>query len=514
MTHDERKTEEEEESSWARARKVDRRFAARSGMVQVATGLGQGLLPLTQILFARLFGTTVFGAYQASLNLVEVLFRGGTGGADKAMLRYVAANRARGDEPAVMSSLGSGLRLSLVVAGSLAALVTLLAPRVASWVGAPGLTMALRAMAPSVLMVSTIYVLVQASLGAKVTRANLMIRGLGEPVLLLSTGLGAALIERKLAALAVAYSVAEAITLALAVVVVGGVFRPNTLTAALRAPRVPGFARFALPIGLSEMLNAICQRADVVLVAAFEGTAAAGIYAAGEILGRGIVGIRWAFDSVAASVLSESLELRQRERARDNLALMTRYVATVAAPAAALTFVLRHDLLRLYGAPFLIGATAMAVLAVSHLTNAVLGLAQWTLMVSGRSRLLLLNNAICAALNVLLGALLLPRFHIVGMAVAVLANTLLFHTLALIETWQSERVHPFEWALLNPLASSLVIPLVHVLAGLWLRGVARVATTIVVGLTAYIGILIALGSLPAARNVIKRLRLPFARPGE
>jgi O-antigen/teichoic acid export membrane protein len=95
---------------------------------------------------------------------------------------------------------------------------------------------------------------------------------------------------------------------------------------------------------------------------------------------------------------------------------------------------------------------------------------------------------------VFLGVLLIPRLHVVGMAVAVLVNTLVFHALALIETWRTERVHPFEMGLLNPLASALVIPLVHWLAGLWLHGAALVATVIILGLAGYLGLLMAFGN--------------------
>jgi O-antigen/teichoic acid export membrane protein len=480
----------------ARSRKVDERFAARSGLVQMATALGQTLAPVTQILVARLFGTATFGAYQASRNLIEVLYRGGTGGADKAMLRYVAANRARHDEALVTRALGSGLRLCLLVAGAFAALLAVSAPQVARWLSAPALTAALRPMAPAVVLVSLIYVLVQASLGAKVTHANLIVRGLGEPVILLLVCLGAALIQRTLTALAIAYTIAEAITLALAVVVVGRIFEPRRFGAALRAPRLAGFSAFALPMGAAEALNAVRQRADVILVAAFAGSAAAGIYAAGEILGRGVVSIRWAFDSVAAPVLSECRELGQRERLRYNLALMTRWVTTVAAPAAAFTVVLRRDLLSLYGASFVAGATAMAVLVLSHFVNAALGLAQWVLMASGRSRLLLFNNAVCAVINIVLGVLLVPKLNITGMAIAVLVDTSVFHALALIETWHTERVHPFEPALLVPLASSLVIPMVHALAGLWLHGFVRIASVVAIGLSAYLALLKMLGGGP------------------
>ncbi len=463
-------------------------------------------MPVTQILLARLFGTVVFGAYQGSLALIEVLVRGGTGGADKAMLRYVAANRARGDEQAVMSVLGSGLRLCLMVAGSFAIAAFLAAPIIGRLLGVPALATSLPIMAPTILLTSFTYVLVQASLGAKVTRANLEVQGLGEPIFLFVAGMAAALVGRHLAELAAAYTVAEVSTFTLAVIMVGRVFAPGELRRAVRAPRARGFASFSLPIGLGEMLNAILQRADVIMLTAFEGAAAAGIYAACEILGRGIVGIRWAFDSVAASVLSESLQLGQRERLRYNLALMTRWVATVAAPVAMLIVFLRRELLGLFGPDFTAGSTAIVVLAAGHLVNAALGLVQWTLMVSGRSRLLLFNDAFCACLNVTLGLLWIPRFHLVGMAMAVLVATAALHTLALVQTWRTERVHPFELALCKPLVSSLAIPAVHELAKLWLTGGALVAVTIIGGLAAYGGVLALLGLPPETGSLFRRLR--------
>ena len=102
-------------------------------------------------------------------------------------------------------------------------------------------------------------------------------------------------------------------------------------------------------------------------------------------------------------------------------------------------------------------------------------------------------------LNLGLGLFLLPRWHITGMAVAVLVDTLTFHALALVQTWRIERVHPFELALLVPLTSSLAIPIVHLVAGLWLRGFAAVTFVIVVGSAAYLGLLRVFGG--ASRNL-------------
>ena len=56
-----------------RSRDADMRHAARSGGVQVLTIIAQGILPLAQVVFARLFGAAVFGAYQTSIAVIEVL---------------------------------------------------------------------------------------------------------------------------------------------------------------------------------------------------------------------------------------------------------------------------------------------------------------------------------------------------------------------------------------------------------------------------------------------------------
>ena len=67
------------------SRGLDRKdvaHAARSGGVQVLTILLQAVTGATQVVFARLFGPTVYGMYQALLAVVELGGRAAAGGAD------------------------------------------------------------------------------------------------------------------------------------------------------------------------------------------------------------------------------------------------------------------------------------------------------------------------------------------------------------------------------------------------------------------------------------------------
>lgn len=481
--------------------------AARSGAVQALTILGQGMLTLTHVLLARLFGRAVFGAYQTSVALLEIVTRAGTAGSDKGMLRYVAAYRAQGEPGQVRSALGTGLRLAAAVSATLALLLGLGAGLVARASKEPVLESSLRLMAPAVLFSGTMVVLVQASLGAKVTRASFVVRGVAEPALLLAAGLLAALAGRTLLHLAFAHALASGATLALAIFVVGRVFGRGELARAVRAPRLPGFARFSVPLGFAELMNAVLQRADIVLLTTFSGPSAAGVYAASEFITRVIGNARSIFDSVAAPMFSEAIHLGQKERLLANLQLMTRWVATAATPIAATVLALREELLSLYGRTFRDGATAMAILAMGHVVNATLGLVGYVLVVGGRSRLLLVNNVVAAAANVGLALVLIPRFGLVGAATAALAGVIVLSVSMLAEVRIIYGVSPFTVPFAKPFVAAAVTLGVQLVVRNQIDSIgARSAAVVATALITYPGMLLALGLTPEDRRLLQRVK--------
>jgi O-antigen/teichoic acid export membrane protein len=489
------------------AERHDVAHAARSGAIQFLTIAAQALLTVTHVLFARLFGRAVFGSYQASLAILEMITRAGTAGADKGMLRYIAGFRARGEQDLVRSALGTGLRLCLMVAGTLAAILMVFAAPLARVAHEPAMTTALRLMAPAAVFTGCLWVLVQASLAAKETTPNFIVRGLGEPLLLLTTGLLAALVGRSLGHLAVAHVAAAAATLGLAIVVVGRVFGAGELRRALGAPWLPGFARFSIPLGVGELMNAILQRADIVLLTIIVGAGPAAVYAASEFVTRVIANARYVFDSVAAPVFSEALHLGQRDRLRQNLVLMTRWVATAALPIATTVVVLRRDLLSLYGPGFQEGATTLSVLAVVHLLNATFGLLGWILVVGGRSHVILMNNVLVAVVNVALGLTLIPRWGLLGAALAALGSVTLLQVLVLIEVRVVHGVHPFDRTVFKPFFAASVALGVEVATGGHLdRPGVRIPVVILAGFASYLGILVALRLAPEERRLIRGLR--------
>jgi O-antigen/teichoic acid export membrane protein len=480
--------------------------AARSGAMQALTIAAQAMLTITQVLLARLFGKVVFGSYQTCLAIMEVLTRGGTGGADKGMLRYIAAHRASGEHDLVASALGTGLRVCLLISSVAVAVVMLAAGPLARLSHAPTLATGLRVMAPAAIFTGCMWVLVQASLASKITRANFLVRGLGEPSFFLIAGLTAALFGRTLEPLAVAHLLAAVATFGLAVVVVGRVLGRGELGRALRAPRLPGFAQFSIPLGLSDLMNAVLQRTDIIMLTVFRGPAAAAVYAAGEFVTRVIANARYALDSVAAPVFSEAVHLGQPDRLRQNWVMMTRWVASASAPIAITVVMLRHELLAFYGRGFQEGASALCVLAVGHLINSTFGLVGWILMVSGRSRVVLANNVVGTLANMLIAFLLIPRLGLVGTAVAALSGVALLQTMMLVEVWIILKVHPFHWSVAKPfISAALALGAQSLIAPHLANTALRICAVIIVGLGVYLGALLTLKLAPEDRRVVDGL---------
>jgi hypothetical protein len=164
----------------------DVRHAARGGGLQLLAALGQGLMPVTHVLMARLYGLPTFGAFQANAAILDVLTRTGPVGSVGGLHRFIAAHRATGDEELAQRALGTGIRLTTAVSTVVALGVALLAPILARACNEPSLATTLPIMAPTVLLSALTVVLVAATLGAKVQRMNLYVRGIAEPVLLLA----------------------------------------------------------------------------------------------------------------------------------------------------------------------------------------------------------------------------------------------------------------------------------------------------------------------------------------
>jgi stage V sporulation protein B len=502
---------------------TDRRQDVRHAAVGAGTNLLAILASLSEAAFhpvaAHLFGTAFYGLYRWGVSCAEPLLRLSPLGTDKGLLRHIASHRVAGEAELEQRSLRTAFWLTLAAGFLLGALAFLFAGPLAALQGKPEVATAIRFLAPSLPCSALILVLISATMAAKTMRYNLLVRGITQPLSLLLLAVLLGMLLPTLAGLCAAHLLAVALTAALAFWAAARVFRAMPLARALWPASAPGGAvpgsapffhgemvRFSIPMGISEFLNSILQRTDIILIAFFAGPETLGIYAGAEALSRVASNIRYAFDPVASPVLSEALRQKDMGRLRYNLRLMTRWTTIITVPLLLAMIVFRNELLRFFPQAFLAAGPALVVLLLGHLVNGTLGLTGWVIAMAGRSRLVLLNNLVSASANVVLCCLLIPRMGLLGAAFSSASSVALLQTLQLVEVALLYRVHPFSRGFVKALAAGAVVLLLaeFALGALPLPSLARPILRALVILAGYGLMLVALGLGVEERELVRK----------
>jgi O-antigen/teichoic acid export membrane protein len=264
--------------------------------------------------------------------------------------------------------------------------------------------------------------------------------------------------------------------------------------------------RFSVLMGISEFLNSILQRTDIILIAFLAGPESLGVYAGAEAVSRIASNIRYAFDPVASPVLSEALRLKDIGRLRYNLQLMTRWTTIITVPLILAMMVFRHELLRFFPQAFVAAGPVLVVLLLGHLVNGTLGLTGWVIAMAGRSRLILINNLVAAGSNVVLCCLLIPRMGLIGAALSSASSVALLQIIQLVEVALLYRVHPFSRGFWKALAAGAVVLLLAEFAvgAIDMPTVARLLLQAVVILAGYGFILIGFGLAAEERELVRK----------
>jgi O-antigen/teichoic acid export membrane protein len=119
----------------------------------------------------------------------------------------------------------------------------------------------------------------------------------------------------------------------------------------------------------------------------------------------------------------------------------------------------------MFGPDFVIGYQAMIILCIGQMINAGSGSVGFMLIMTGRPLANTFNSWISCLINVLLNFFLIPRYGIIGAAVAVALSISLLQLLRLLQVWIFLKLHPFRMDFIKPIistfASVIILALFH-----------------------------------------------------
>jgi O-antigen/teichoic acid export membrane protein len=443
--------------------RADVRSLAKGGLLNlVASGAGQLFAFLMTVVVTRGLGARGAGAFFEAVGLFTILSNSVRLGADTGLVRGVSARQALGAthelRRLVRVALGPVLLVGILVAAATWALGPLLARVFLHGVAPDEGTDAIRLLAIFLPLVAVTIVALSGTRGFGTMLPYAAIENFGKPLarlvlvaLVVAIGLGsvAALVAWAVP-IAAGFVAALWVLLHLVRRAEARAAEPGQPSQAGPAEPAPGtrqlaaqFWRFAAPRGLAGIFQVTVLWLDVLLVGALRSTSEAGVYAAASKLAMVGTLATEAVRIAIAPQISGLLARGEQARAEGLYQVATWWIMTLCWPLYLGLVVFGPVVLRIFGAEFVAGGTALLILSLAMLVDLSTGNVTVMLLMGGKSSWNLLNALGALVLNVGLNLLLVPRVGIAGAALAWAASIVFENLAAIIELRILLRLNPF-----------------------------------------------------------------------
>ncbi|HEX7478913.1 MAG TPA: polysaccharide biosynthesis C-terminal domain-containing protein [Polyangiales bacterium] len=405
--------------------------------------------PLFVVVVTWLWGPAVVGPYLLALAFMEILSGTIVAGYADAVTIYASRHiDAAPTDPEHRRALYGVLSNALLCTVTLSLAAAVLAQFSASFLVTrffpdyqglfPGLYLLLWALVPR----SASQVAIAATKAAMRMEFDAMINGMAHPLVLLGVSALAYALGGGLGSLCLAHLITETIVCALAVRALGGLFDLRALASAFTDFKVDRtLLRFAVPQSLNLTFNRYIARMDGIMLASFGLQAAMlGYFSTAALLTSNLNQIRLVFSGALAPVAARhygSGDTRAVEVAMNQVA---RWATSLVVPAVLVCVVLRDDVMRLISHSYGDHSTFIVLLLIPPFTSCAYGIAGSCLFYAGHSRVTLINSSLVALLNTGFNFVMIPRYGMLGAAIATALATSLTTALQMIELWWIEGV--------------------------------------------------------------------------
>ena len=216
--------------------------------------------------------------------------------------------------------------------------------------------------------------------------------------------------------------------------------------------------RFSIPLVVASAVSTLFGTIDTLMLNTLATSAETGIYNYGYQLAAGLPVVLSVFGFLYMPLASR-LDADENYDEVDRIYKVTTKWIYIAVFPVFLTFVAFSDDLvsAVFGSTDPAAAMALAILSIGFFTSAANGRCQDTLSAFGYTRAILVINTVAAAINLVLNLVLIPRYGVVGAAVASALSFVSLNVIAMVTLWWYSGISPFSGLTVR---TFLVLPIV------------------------------------------------------
>jgi len=269
--------------------------------------------------------------------------------------------------------------------------------------------------------------------------------------------------------------------------------RPSLTPRRSARDEIVEYYNFSIPLTLKDAGNVLIKRVDIMMVGFFLPSTAVGIYNVSVLLAGILVLPVTAFNQLFPPIASRLYSNGETDELSSLHKTVTRWVFTISFIAAIGAVVYRRELLALFGVEFVAGSTVLALFVGGQLINCASGSNGYLLMMTDHQYILLVNQWLFGALNLVLNYVLILKYGLVGAAVATAGILVVLNVVKTIELWYLEGLFPYSTRFVKPISAGIAALIVMHLTQSALSGIGLLVGGGFLGGLTYVAVLLALG---------------------
>jgi len=457
---------EEGYKEWASSTPEVSALAKGAGIFFAGTVLGSALRYIFELILARRLGPSLFGVFFLGYSVFKLLEKAATLELGSGMLRFVSLHKGERNLERVKGTILAGLKVALL-GGAVTALVLFVFSSALSRgvFHEVKLVPVLRVLSLGVVFTAATEIFVHSLQALGAVQYRVYVRLLFEPAssillafLFLSLGMG-------LLGASLAFLLPIIMGVFLSFWFLKKLFPPLARNEVVPSADIRKLLSFSLPLFLAGLLALFIRQITPLMLGYFRPAREVGIYAAALRTSLLLVVVLDSFNTIFAPMIADLTNRREFGKLAELFKVVTKWVFSMVLPLFLSFLFFGREVLGLWGKGYQEGLTCLVLLCLGQLVSCLTGPVGYMISMSGRTMISLANTAGVLVLNIVLNIYLIPRYGMLGSAIAVSLALSLINLIKLIEVQLILKVHPYRLDFLKPLAAGIFSSLVVLLAG-------------------------------------------------
>lgn len=431
-------------------------IAKGASVVFIGNILNLGLRYLFQIIIARHLGVELYGVFTLGIAIFAVAEMVATLGLHKGVVRFVSLYYREGDLGRVKGTILTALFLSC--GGGIAVLLLMLALSgylAGNIFHTPELSKALVVFAVGIPFSCLTTIFICATQGLRIMKYKVYARDLWEIISRTAIAVLLFVLGLRLGGAVAAFSISIISGTFLSYYffqkIFGSIFKSEDR--AILEPKV--LMAFCWPLIFAGGFTLMEAWVSTFMLGFLENPESVGIFGAAFRTSMLIQGIHISFNAIFSPIIAEHHHKKEFAQLESLFKMVTKWIFSLSLPPAVLMIFFSREIMAVFGQEFSQGAQVLAVLVVGQILNSVTGPLGVMIDMSGRSKLTLLNSALHLILQIGLCLLLIPKYGVLGAAIAKTASIVFLRVIRLIQVHLIFKFHPFQVRILKPVVAGV-----------------------------------------------------------